>query len=170
MHARPFAPDHAAVRAGNCVSLPRLRLRFAAWVLCALAGGTHATTGDGGVEAREPAGVHARVTGLAVPFLAPSDGDDRRVAFAARTSAGTVFVTRDGQLVYGLQRRPSSPRDAATVHRNDAQTQVRGWSLTESLVGARAEPRGTAASATHVSRFVGSDARNGSARCRHSTA
>jgi len=158
MHARPFAPDRAAVRAGNCVSLPRLRIRFAAWLLCALAGGTHATTGDGGVETREPARVHARVTGLAVPFLAPSDGDDRRVAFVARTSAGTVFVTRDGQLVYGLQRRPSSPRDAATVHRKDAQAQVRGWSLTESLVDARTEPRGIAASATRVSRFVGNDA------------
>ena len=38
-----------------------------------------------------------------------------------------------------------------------AQADTRGWSLTESFVGARATPRGTATSVTRVSRFVGND-------------
>ena len=140
------------------VRAPLFRICFAAWTLCALAGSAGASTADSSDDARGAADVRQRVTGLALPFFVPSGVDDRRVAFIARTSAGTVFVTGDGQLVYSLESGQSNPRNAASVRGATPRSHPRGWSLTESLVGARAEPRGIAASATRVSRFVGSDA------------
>ncbi len=42
------------------------------------------------------------LTGLAVPFEENKGQTDAKVAFQARTLAGPLFVTRDGELVWNL--------------------------------------------------------------------
>jgi hypothetical protein len=68
---------------------------------------------------------------------------DPSVSFAARTSAGSVFVTKNGQIVYPLRATRHSDRGTASVR--------------EAFVGGRARPRGGRRSATRVSYFVGRD-------------
>jgi len=55
-------------------------------------------------SAPDAAQFQQRIAAMAMPFLANTVQDDPRVACTARTFAGTLFVTRDGQLVHGQQR------------------------------------------------------------------
>ena len=68
-----------------------------------------------------------------LPFLANAGQLDPRVAFYARTFAGTIFATHSGEIVYSLPARSG------------------GWVLNESFVGGQAKPSGGARSATGVS-------------------
>lgn len=87
---------------------------------------------------------------LSVPFVANRGQLDPRVAFAARTFAGTAFVTRDGALVLALPDRQFSDRHGGP--------RARGWSLVEVPVDAAPlMPGGLEASTTGVSVFTGSD-------------
>ena len=65
--------------------------------------------------ATDGARVHSALAGLHLPFVANQGQVDSRVAYYAPTFAGTLFVTREGALVYSLP----------------------GWSLTETLAGPR---------------------------------
>ena len=78
--------------------------------------------------------VHAQLAGVRVPFLANEGQVDAQVAYYAPTFAGTVFVTRRGEVVYAL-RGPSQGRDGARARR--VSTPRAGWSLTETLPGGR---------------------------------
>ena len=89
--------------------------------------------------------VRARLGGVPVPFVANNGQVDPRVAYYAPTFAGTVFVTRQGQLVYTLPA-PAQRRSSGA-----------GWSLTETLAGGRVTPEGRDRSATGVSYFLGND-------------
>lgn len=94
--------------------------------------------------------VQQALQGLAMPFEANSGQFDKRVAFAGRTFAGPVFVTRQGQIVYSL-----SGAKAEAQHVGKAEQQP-GWRLTETLVDARAlKPYGGEQASTKVSRFAG---------------
>ncbi|OOP57823.1 MAG: hypothetical protein AYP45_01460, partial [Candidatus Brocadia carolinensis] len=42
---------------------------------------------------------------LRMPFIANEGQADKRVAFYAQTFGGTVFVTKDGEIVYALPGR-----------------------------------------------------------------
>ena len=64
-----------------------------------------------------------------IPFVVNRGQVDERVAFYAHTFAGTVFATREGELVYSLP----------------------GWALRESFVGGTARPAAGAAAATNIS-------------------
>lgn len=68
-----------------------------------------------------------------LPFLANAGQMDPRVAFYARTFAGTVFATHAGEIVYSLPARDGA------------------WVLNESFVDGNAKPSGGARSATRVS-------------------
>lgn len=93
-----------------------------------------------------------QIAALSVPFVPNAGQWDQRAAFAAQTFAGTLFVTRDGQLVYSLPGKPvsgdasaerkASPATPATSHshRTDGQ-RTAGWVLSETLVDARGQPR-----------------------------
>jgi hypothetical protein len=48
-----------------------------------------------------------------VPFVANAGQSDPRVAYSASTFSGTVFVTKDGELVYALPA--PGHRDAADL-------------------------------------------------------
>jgi len=81
----------------------------------------------------------ARIAALAVPFVANGGQWDQRAAFAAQTFAGTLFVSREGQLVYSLPGKPISD-DAPAVRTalKHGQTMPArrgaGWVLVETLV------------------------------------
>ncbi|AYU89948.1 MULTISPECIES: hypothetical protein [Serratia] len=88
----------------------------------------------GAVPKPGTAQVQQALQGLATPFEANNGQFDKRVAFMGRTFAGPVYVTRTGRIVYSMP----------------------GWSLSETLVDARAlNPYGGEQAATQVSRFTG---------------
>src|SRR5215813_2161280 len=87
---------------------------------------------------------------LAVPFVANAGQSDSRVAYYAPTFSGTVFVTKEGELVYALPA--PGHRDAAGLREGAS-----GWTLTERFVDGQPTPIGAHAAATHVNVFAGSD-------------
>ncbi|MBK7473637.1 MAG: hypothetical protein IPI73_26370 [Betaproteobacteria bacterium] len=126
----------------------------------------------------EPAslsGARQQLARVGVPFVPNAGQWDREAAFAAQTFAGTVFVTRDGWLVYSLPGRPVNAvaADAAADGANAAQhasqrerregARTPGWTLTETFVGPdrqplAATPDGADPATARVSYFTGSDA------------
>src|SRR5262249_23037902 len=96
-----------------------------------------------------PAEVARQLDRLAVPFVANAGQSDPRVAYSASTLSGTVFVTKEGELVYALP---------APGHRDaDLPEPVSGWTLTERFVDGHPSPIGAHSAATHVSVFAGND-------------
>jgi len=75
-----------------------------------------------------------------IPFEENRGQSDPRVAFQVRTSAGPLFVTREGDLVWNLQKTASS------------------LVLVEHLVGGIAHPRGLSLSKIQVNYFHGANA------------
>ena len=99
-----------------------------------------------------PQTIHAKaeviqkMKGLHVPFMANDGQMDERVSFYARTFGGTVFVTKDGEIVYSLPKVIEKGKISG------------GWALREELVGGAirsitAEEK----SPTNVSSFIGDD-------------
>jgi hypothetical protein len=95
-----------------------------------------------------------RLAGVQIPFVANSGQTDPAVAYYASTFAGTVFVTRDGRIVYSL---PGEPPTASDARPPDTKARRGGWSLTETIVGGQARPRGSDPAATRVNYFFGND-------------
>ena len=50
-----------------------------------------------------------KIAALSVPFVPNAGQWDARAAFAAQTFAGTLFVTKQGELVYNLPGKPEAP-------------------------------------------------------------
>ena len=100
-----------------------------------------------------PNDVPTTLQGLRVPFTANVGQTDTQVAYYAPTTAGTLFVTRQGELVYGLAARPANGRRS-----HPRRTASPGWSLTETFRGGHARPVAQGRSATSVSVFLGDDA------------
>src|SRR4029453_2036023 len=97
-----------------------------------------------------PAEVARQLDGLAVPFVANAGQSDPRVAYYASTFSGTVFVTKEGELVYALPA--PGRRDAAGL-----PEPASGWTLTESFVDGHPTPVGAHSAPTHASVFDGHD-------------
>src|SRR6266536_1469345 len=104
-----------------------------------------------------------RLSGVHIPFIANSGQTDPSVAYYAQTFAGTVFVTRDGRIVYSLpgEKLAMSNRGRTPCRRGGPCGRpppvVACWSLTETPVGKKASPIGTQRASTNVSYFVGND-------------
>jgi hypothetical protein len=94
-----------------------------------------------------------KIARLSVPFVANAGQWDSRVAFAAQTFVGTLFVTRDGQLVYSLPGKPRAGQVRAPAGAPAAdggpsfEARPTGWVLTETLVDADDNPRALSQSA-----------------------
>ena len=93
--------------------------------------------------------VQSKLAGVRVPFVANEGHVDARVAYYAPTSAGTVFVTRQGQVVYAL-----SGRTAADAPR---RPEPPGWTLIETLVDGRPRPAAGRPAEARASMFLGAD-------------
>jgi PKD repeat protein len=83
---------------------------------------------------------------IRIPFVANAGQTDERVAFTARVSGGTAFVTREGTIVYALRADgPSGP--------------IRTVAVEESILGLRESPEGLGTAVTRISSMKGSDSR-----------
>src|SRR4029453_12342439 len=65
-----------------------------------------------------PAEVARQVDRLAVPFVANAGQSDPRVAYYASTFSGTVFVTRQGEVVYALPASGQGARGGSRAAEN----------------------------------------------------
>ena len=97
-----------------------------------------------------------KVAKLQMPFIVnQGQVGDERVRFYAKTSGGTVYVTKTGEVVYSLLKvEPIAKADKRRLTRGKAE----GWALRESLVDASVrEPHGVDPAPTKVNYFVGND-------------
>lgn len=118
--------------------------------------------------------VQQKMIGLPIPFEANQGQFAPDVAFAARTFAGTVLVTREGQIVRALagtaehrqhaqQSNEVRATGSASVDRSNKApiSRGQGWALVESLQGAHELAlAGSQPSATRVSRIAAGAAPN----------
>ncbi|MDQ2978187.1 MAG: hypothetical protein M3R62_03130, partial [Acidobacteriota bacterium] len=118
---------------------------MAAVALLFVQSASHETQGASEKRVRE------RLSVVRIPFIANSGQTDSAVAYYAPTFAGTVFVTRDGRIVYSL------PGERASASGGRSPGRTGGWSLTETVVGGRAHPSGGDRASTRVSYFLGND-------------
>ena len=83
------------------------------------------------------------LAGLAVPFEENKGQTDARVAFLARTLAGPLFVTREGELVWSLNATDaaSSSRKPQASPASAAVETAPAWSVVERFVGGGPNPR-----------------------------
>ena len=103
-------------------------------------------------ESETRARVHRGLEGVRVPFVANAGQTDPAVAYYAPSLAGTVFVTRQGEIVYSLLGGRASASGARAREKTSG-----GWSLTETVVGGRARPNGSEPTSIGVSYFMGND-------------
>ena len=61
---------------------------------------------------------------LQIPFIANNGQVDEQVRFYAKTFGGTVFVTKDGEIVYAL---PHTAADASTLSHYDIDKNETGY-------------------------------------------
>ena len=92
-------------------------------------------------------GARPLLSRLQVPFVENRGQVDSRVAFSAQMLSGSVFVTREGNLVYSFSG-PSIGRTAGS-----------GWSVTETLVGGHVAVVAGVPAKTGVNYFLGKDPR-----------
>ncbi|MBN1382650.1 MAG: choice-of-anchor D domain-containing protein [Deltaproteobacteria bacterium] len=95
-------------------------------------------------QSEETANAAARLHTLSIPFVENYGQTHPDVRFYAQTFGGTLFVTRDGKLVYALPAKDEKTRDRLT--------------LKEELIGGTVlMPRGNEKSPTRIHYFKGSD-------------
>jgi hypothetical protein len=96
--------------------------------------------------------VRGQLAGLRVPFIANQGQVDAPVAYYAPVFAGTLFITRQGELVYSLRGRTVEGPDGRS-----GRAAGPGWTLTETLVADPVHPAGQDRSDTGISYFIGND-------------
>src|SRR5262249_42966821 len=101
--------------------------------------------------------VRAKLSGLDVPFVHNDGQADARVSFYAQTFAGTVFVTKTGEIVYsllgpGIDGEKGTGRAGGAAERHGP-----GWTLVERFDRGSVRPRAEEPAPTNVSSFLGSE-------------
>ncbi len=120
-----------------------------------------------------------KARGIQIPFVANDGQTDERVGFYANTFGGTVFVTKDGEIVYALPK--SGDTEYGEIYRKGAregdlignskfetrnqkpeiknpQSEITGVALKEQLVGAKIGGiRGEEKAVATVNYFKGND-------------
>src|SRR5262245_56068993 len=90
--------------------------------------------------ATDVASVRQRLPDVVVPFEGNRGHVDARVAYSARTLEGTLFVTRDGQIVHSLPGKVVGAKRTDPMERALPPKRGAGWTLSETLVDARPRP------------------------------
>lgn len=97
----------------------------------------------------------ASLAQLAMPFIANQGQLDPQVAYYAPTFAGTVYVTKKGQIVYSLPAKHAAQTTPDTKH---GRHSPQGWTLTENLLtSAHLTPKAEGGTAVQVNYFIGDD-------------
>ncbi|MCF6155316.1 MAG: hypothetical protein E3K36_08695 [Candidatus Brocadia sp.] len=99
---------------------------------------------------------------LQMPFIANNGQVDERVLFYAQTFGGTVFVNKDGQIVYALPDGRHGTEGTKDREGNQTQNHLmqdaRGIALKEQFVGSKIdEIKGGSKSVATVNYFTGND-------------
>ena len=102
---------------------------------------------------------------LQMPFIANNGQVDEQVEFYAKTFGGTVFVTKDGEIVYALPKTEKSAcrlgeaeRTQQSSPKSEIQNLKSGVALREEFVGAKVNAiQGEDPSVTKVNYFKGND-------------
>lgn len=110
-----------------------------------------------------------KVSQMQMPFIA-NQGQvaNKNVCFYVKTLGGTLFVTREGEMVYSLPAegekkdlaRSKSPVEEPKIGpvKKEEKNSPKGWTLKETLVAAqRAEPKGINKAETKINYFIGTD-------------
>lgn len=109
-----------------------------------------------GPAAGEP--LRERIRSVRIPFVSNRGQTGPAVAYYASTFAGTVYVTKKGEIVYSL---PALTRDGEKRSRPVARALGKavdaGWTLTETPVAGRTRVIGEQRAVAQVSYFIGSD-------------
>lgn len=95
----------------------------------------------------------SRIAALSVPFVANRGQADPRVAYVARTFAGSAFVTTDGRLVYSFVGRDSTNSGAPHGASHHA-----AWAISETLADYPLLPAAGDTAAIAVADFTGGHA------------
>lgn len=96
-----------------------------------------------------------RISGSIIPFIKNTGQVNEDVGFYAKTFGGTLFVTRDGELVYSLPlKRHLLSREIGTAKNSKASIYV----LREQLMGSNGIfPKGEDKVETKINYFIGKD-------------
>ena len=95
---------------------------------------------------------------IEIPFVPNESRLDPTVSYYAMTFAGTVYVTRDGRIVYSLPARAMDPaKSSQRGERSSGRAPGNGWSLTETPVGGKARVTAGQPGSARVSYFIGND-------------
>ncbi|MFN3480726.1 MAG: SBBP repeat-containing protein, partial [Thermodesulfovibrionales bacterium] len=100
---------------------------------------------------------------LSIPFVENKGQYDEKVSYAAKTFGGTLFVTKDGGLVYSLPKvekeKKGNAEKAGVIH--ESPRVEGGVVIRERLIGAEVKGiEGVDQAETKVSYFRGSDTKN----------
>ncbi len=113
--------------------------------------------------------VKAKIARLSVPFIKNTGQiENDEVSFYAKTFGGTVFITKNGEIVYSLPEGTKEKNISQGVMKNmesviargetPKQSPSKGIALREQLVGGKVkEVKGEGESITKVSYFKGND-------------
>ncbi len=125
-------------------------------VLILLAMVSPLTAGDPGAELTATSIAH-NAQKLRAPFM-PNEGQvDERVAFHANTFGGSVFVTREGRIVYSLPDSRNA-ESGSTQHGLRNEPAIKGIAIQEELVGGKIGAiQGEDRAITNVTYFKGKD-------------
>jgi hypothetical protein len=100
--------------------------------------------------------VNGRLGSMALPWVANAGQWDEKAAFRAQSFAGSVWVTRDGQLVHQFNGPTAAASDARTNGSRKGVEAARssGWVLTERFLGGQVKKvAGVAPQSTRVNFF-----------------
>jgi hypothetical protein len=103
--------------------------------------------------------IPSKMATLSFPFIENKGQVHEDVAYYAKTFGGTVFVTKDGRIVYNLpEGRKGKEKPISKVERENRAQPARAVALVETLIGATIrEVKGESPSVTRVSYFKGND-------------
>jgi hypothetical protein len=106
--------------------------------------------------------ISAKLSGLRMPFIENRGQVSEEVSFYAKTFGGTLYITRQGELVYSLPKIEQKERTSADQdvnRRGSIGRQITGVAvIRESFVGAKVvEVKGEERAETEVSYFRGRD-------------
>ena len=90
---------------------------------------------------------------LALPFIANNGQLDSQVKYYTPGINNTVYVTKDGKIIYSLPSRNTQNNNFTSIHDDNSG----GWTLTETLIKSTPLPASQNPATTQVNYFIGNN-------------